>query len=58
MIDLLVEILGDAAEESPLDSAHWELLNEIVYNEIPPIPDHLRNMKDRHRTKRALLEMM
>ncbi|MCP3683391.1 MAG: hypothetical protein GY861_11940 [bacterium] len=58
MIDLLVEVLGDSPEDSPLDRDHWVLMNEIVYNEIPQFPNRLINTKDHHRMKRILLEIM
>ncbi len=54
MIDLLVEVLGDSPNKSPLDEEHWEMLNEIIYNEIPPISGQLMHTKDRQKTKRIL----
>ncbi|MCP3683127.1 MAG: hypothetical protein GY861_10590, partial [bacterium] len=58
LIDLWIEVLGDAPEDSPLTPEHWKKMNEIVYNKIPPISSHLCNTKDWGQTKAVLLEMM
>ncbi|MCP3686619.1 MAG: hypothetical protein GY861_28610 [bacterium] len=58
MIDLWIEVLGDSPEESPLTREHWEWMNEIVYNKIPPIPSRFCHTKDRQKTKEVLREMM
>ncbi len=58
MIDLWIEVLGDSPEESPLTREHWERMNEVVYNKIPPIPSHLCNTNDQQKTKGVLQEMM
>ncbi|MCP3684335.1 MAG: hypothetical protein GY861_16780, partial [bacterium] len=58
LIDLWIEVLGDAPEESPLTPQRWKKTNEIVYNKIPPISSHLCNTKDRQQIKAVLLEMM
>ncbi|MCP3683228.1 MAG: hypothetical protein GY861_11110, partial [bacterium] len=51
LIDLWIEVLGDSPEDSPLTREHWDKMNEIVYNKIPPVPSHLYNTQDRQRTK-------
>ncbi len=47
----LIEVLRNFPEENILILEYWERMNEIVYNEILPVPSHLYNIKDRQRTK-------